>query len=163
MAMVAANNEVEMTEIQIEGGGGSGGGDRGGGAARGNNRAGVSVGVTVGVIGFLTTVVIGLLVVVIVLAVRGPITTPAVEAAPQCPFPTFPSTTLGNTQYVCPDEKLTLDQRRDLLESMKPWNSINGVVLEDIQPASGAKTAFIGSGVERPAPYGKVRSRLITE
>jgi len=53
-----------------------------------------------------------------------------------CPLPTY----LGGDVWLCPDQTLTLEQRRTLFDAMKPFDEINGVKLDDYWPATAGKT-----------------------
>lgn len=57
-----------------------------------------------------------------------------------CPLPA-----LKNGRFVCPDENLSLEQRRTLFDNMKPWNQINGETLDDNWPATAGQTEPMSS------------------
>jgi len=52
-----------------------------------------------------------------------------------CPLPT-----LKGGRWTCPDQSLTLAQRRTLFDSMRPFDEINGVKLDDHWPATAGLT-----------------------
>ena len=56
-----------------------------------------------------------------------------------CPFPTLHM----DGTYTCPDQTLSLEQRRNLFEEMKPFDKINGVKLDDYWPATAGHTSPI--------------------
>lgn len=58
-------------------------------------------------------------------------------SAIHCPMPTFNEATGG---WSCPDQTLSLEQRRTLFESMKPFDEINGLKLDEFWPATAGDT-----------------------
>lgn len=68
----------------------------------------------------------------------------------QCTFPLHPQEHIPfirSYEYTCLNENITLKDRRDLLFHQEPYDQINGVRLDDIQPALAATTWKIGDDV----------------
>jgi len=87
-----------------------------------------------------TIVALGVAVAVLAVALVGVVayvaTTPDTCSELACPYLIYPSS-FTNWEWTCPDQSLTLEERRTLPQ-FEPFNEINGLVMETLQPASAA-------------------------